>query len=111
MENNIEKGKEQIPTKEEVLEIIIKRAESPEKVTTLREISDDQGLKLLDLRIEEKEPGATAEYLYCRKGVMPNGIETKYTSIVVSYFQDGQEIGGSEIAFYNSENGSWEEVK
>jgi hypothetical protein len=42
---------------------------------------------------------------------MPNGVETKFTSIVVSYFQDGQEIGGSEIAFYNTKTRSWEEVK
>jgi hypothetical protein len=108
MPNQFEKGPERIPNKEEVLEIINRRVESPEKFETLRELHDEQGLTLLDLRIEGKEAGETSEYLYTRKGLLPNGVPTAETSIEVSYYQDGQPIGGDRIAIFNYEKNDWE---
>jgi len=109
MENKFERGPEKIPTKEEVMEIITKGIESVERFVTLREISDDQGLTLLDLRIEGKKPGETLEYLYTRAGILPNGVPTSETSIEVSYYQDGEIRGGDRVAIYNSATGQWEQ--
>lgn len=109
MENQFEKGPERIPTKEEVMEIITRRVESVEKFETLREINDEQGLKLLDLRFEGKEPGETMEFLYTRAGVLPNGVPTAQTSIEVSYYQEGDCIGGDRIAVLNPDTGVWED--
>ena len=112
MENKIiEKGPEKIPTKKEVIDVIVRRVESPEKFVTLREISDEEGITLLDLRIEGKEPGETIEYLYTRAGLLPNGKTTSQTSIEVSYYQDGNIVGGDRVAIYNSKTEQWEEVK
>jgi hypothetical protein len=108
MENQFESGQEKIPTKEEVMEIINKQVESPEKFTTLREISDEKGISLLDLRIEGKNSGEIIEYLYTRAGTLPNGVPTAQTSIEVSYYQDGNIIGGERIAIYNSERAEWD---
>ena len=111
MEHQIEKGPERIPTKEEVMEIITRCVEYPEKLTTLREISDEKGSALLDLRIEGKESGETSEYLYTRAGRLPNGAMTLQTSIDVSYYQDGEIVSGDRISIYNSQTGQWEAVK
>ncbi len=108
MENQIERGPERIPTKEEVMELISRGVESPERFQTLREIYDEQGLKLLDLRIEGKEQGETIEFLYTRKGMLPNNVPTGSTSIEVSYYQDGNFTGAKQVAIFNYENGEWE---
>jgi hypothetical protein len=108
MQNPFEKGQEHVPTKNEVMNIINEQLiKSPEKFTTLREINDENGLRLLDLRIEGENPGETSEFLYTRKGMLPNNVETSETSIEVSYYQDGEIIGGDRIAIYNSETGEW----
>ena len=107
MENQIEKGPERIPTKKEVMEIIARYVESPEKLVTLREISDMNGLTLLDLRIEGKEQGETIEYLYTKAGTLPNGVMTRETSIEVSYYQDGKVVSGERVAIYNPAIGQW----
>ncbi|MDQ3014609.1 MAG: hypothetical protein M3Q73_01965 [bacterium] len=108
MEKSFEKGPERIPSKAEVMEVIAKRVESVEKQETLREINDEQGLKLLDLRFEGKEPGETVEFLYTRAGVLPNGVPTALTSIEVSYYQDGDCVGGDRIAVLDPTTGVWE---
>ena len=111
IENQIEKGPEHIPTKYEVSEIIARRAETSENFTTLREFHDEKGLTLLDLRIEGKNPGEISEYLYTRKGMLPNNVETFQTSIEVSYYENGEIVGGDRVAIFNYETGEWEEVK
>ena len=83
MENPAEKSPERIPTKAEVMEIIVRHVESTKEFVTLREIHDEKGLCLLDLRIEATKPGETHEYLYTRAGVLPNGSTTLQTSIEV----------------------------
>jgi hypothetical protein len=107
MKNPFEKGPETIPTKEEVMEIILRNAEHPEKIKTLRELHDDIGLTLLDLRVEGEKSGETTEYLYTKKGLLPNGIMTHETSIEVSYYQDGKIVGGDRVAIYDEETGEW----
>lgn len=53
MENSIEKGPEMIPTKEEVMEII---SRFEKNTAFVRELSDEQGLYLLEVQVEGKEP-------------------------------------------------------
>ena len=69
MENDIEKGPERIPTREEVLDII-RRFEANAKVS--RELLDEKGLYLLEAQIEGPELGETVQYEYMRKGRFPN---------------------------------------
>lgn len=108
MENYFEKGPEKIPTKSEVLEIIGRNIELKENFEILREFSDEQGLTLLDLRVEGKEAGETLEFLYTRAGILPNGVPTHETSIEVSYYQDGNIVGGDRVAVYNEAAKEWE---
>jgi len=108
MENSIEKGPERIPIKEEVMEVISRF----EKATTfVRELSDEQGLYLLEVQAEGKEPGEVTQYRYQRKGTFPNHNESLETVIQVVYYQDEIPVGGTNIAEYKSETGQWEEVK
>ena len=65
MENNnyIERGNERIPKREEILDIIGRHAE---KISVGRELFDEKGLYLLEIKVEGEE---TAEYQYMRKGI------------------------------------------
>jgi hypothetical protein len=110
MQNPFERPPEHIPTKAEIIGIISLCVESQEKFTPLRELYDEQGLRLLDLRIKGENPGETSEFLYTRKGILPNGVETKQTSIEVSNYQDGEITGGDRVAIFNYEIGEWEKV-
>lgn len=109
MGNTFERGPERIPTKEEVMGIILRCVEFPEKLTFLRELNDTEGLRLLDIRTEGKKPGETIEYLYTRKGLLPNGVPTAETSIEVSYYQDGDIFFGERVAIYNAQTNEWNE--
>jgi hypothetical protein len=104
MENLIEKGPERILSKEEVLEVIARYGENAELV---RELSDEQGLYLLEAKIEGKEPGEVIQYEYMRKGRFPNHNEASETALHVVYYQDEIPVGGDKVAVYNSETGEW----
>ncbi len=110
MKNQFEYGPEHTPTREEIMAIITRFVESPEKLAIIRELSDQEGVTLLDMRIEGEKPGETTEYLYQRKGIMPNGVMTSWTSIEVSYYEDGQIVNGKRIAVYNYENSEWNDA-
>lgn len=105
MNKNPQEGKpEQIPTKEEVLEVISRFVEN---ATFVRELSDEQGLYLLEVKADGKKPGEVAEYLYIRKGIHPNRNETAETTIYVTQYEDGMPIAGETLAGHNSETGEW----
>ena len=108
MENFIEKGHERILTKEEVMEVIVRYAEN---TTFVRELSDEQGLYLLEVKIEGKKQGDSIQYQYMRKGIFPNHNEALETALHVVYYQDEMPVGGDKIAVYKTETGEWEEVK
>lgn len=108
MENPIEKGPERILTKEEVMEVIARYAEN---TTFVRELSDEQGLYLLEVKIEGKKSGEIIQYEYMRKGRFPNHNEASETAVCVVYYKDEVPMGGDKIAVYNPETGEWEEVK
>jgi len=108
MENKFEKGPEKILTKEEVLEIISRFAEN---IIPVRELSDEQGLYLLEVSVPSEKVGEVTQYEYMRKGKFPNNNESLLTVIHVVYYENGIPVGGNDIANYNSETGEWEEVK
>lgn len=102
-ENLIERIRERIFTKGEVMEIISRFVENP---TLTRELSDNDGLYLLEAEVPGKEPGETIEYQYMRKGRFGKNQSTE-TSLYVAYYQDGMPIGGEKVAFYDSELNQW----
>jgi hypothetical protein len=108
MKNSFEKSPERIPTKDEVMEVISRFAENS---IVVRELSDEQGLYLLEVKVEGKEPGETTQYEYIRKGRYPDGNMSAATVIHIVYYQNGMPIGGHNVADYNHETGEWIEVK
>ena len=74
-----------------------------------RELSDEQGLYLLEVRTEGREKGEIAEYQYMRKGRYPNNNASIDTSIYLSYFDGETPVpGGSKVATFRPETGNWE---
>jgi hypothetical protein len=108
MESFIEKGPERIPNKEEVMEVIGRHAEG---ASIVRELSDEQGLYLLEAKVESKEPGETIQYEYMRKGEFADGNKSASSVIHIVYYMDGIPAGGHSVAEYNPVAGEWEEVK
>jgi len=100
-----ERGPERIPTKEEVMEIIGRFAEG---APVTREISDEQGLVLLEVDVKGEGPGEVTQYAYLRVGEYPSH-KIKDTTIYVLHYQDGIPVGGHNIFVLKS--GEWEDVK
>jgi hypothetical protein len=103
-ENQIEKNNEKIPTEKEVLEVI---SHFVENSTFVRKLSDNQGLYLLEVKIEGEKLGEFIEYQYIRKGKFPNRNESLATTIFVTYYEDEMPISGYNIANYKSESDEW----
>ena len=105
--NSFEKGPEQILTKEKVLDAISRFAEHP---TFVRELSDNQGIYLLEVKVENKETNESVQYLYMRKGAHTNKNEASETAIHAVYYDGDVPVGGDKIAVYNYETEDWETV-
>lgn len=104
MENPFENKPAEILTKEKILSRI------PERAHLVRELSDEQGLYLLEVEVKGEKPGETIQFEYMRKGRYPNKNEASESAIHAVYYQDGQPISGAKIAVYNYETGEWEKV-
>lgn len=104
MENPIEKGPERILSKEEVMEVISRYAENAEMV---RELSDEQGLYLLEVKVPGEKEGETTQYEYMRKGRFPNHNEASETALHKVYYDGEMPVGGDKVAIYNPETGEW----
>jgi hypothetical protein len=108
MENQIERGPERILNKEEVLEAISRFVEN---ATLVRELSDEHGLYLLEVKIPGENPGETTQYEYMRKGRFPNHNEASETAIHVVYYDGDMPVGGDKVAVYKPETNKWEDVR
>jgi hypothetical protein len=104
MENFIEKGPEQILSKEEVLEAISRYAENAEIV---RELSDENGLYLLEAKILGEKPGEITQFEYMRKGTFPNHNESVETAIHKVFYENEIPVGGESVAVFKPETGEW----
>jgi hypothetical protein len=108
MESPIEKGPERILSKAEVFEAISRFAENAKLV---RELYDEQGLYLLEVKIEGGAPGETAQYEYIRKGAYPDGNQSSGTVIHVVYYENEVPVGGYNVADFNYDTGSWDMIQ
>ncbi|OHA17826.1 MAG: hypothetical protein A2836_03160 [Candidatus Taylorbacteria bacterium RIFCSPHIGHO2_01_FULL_45_63] len=95
-------------SKEEVMEAISRFAEN---ATLVRELSDEQGLYLLEAKVEGENSGETTQYEYMRKGRFPNHNEASETAIYKVYYENEIPVGGDKVAVYKSETGEWEDVR
>ena len=102
-ENKFEKSQERNPTKSEVLEVISRFTEN---TVLVRELSDRQGLYLLETK-KDGDEGEYAEYLYLRKGKFPNGQEAEVTTITIAHCKDGIPFTGGTLADYDSQKNEW----
>ncbi len=107
-QNFFEKRGDRIFTKEEVLATIGRFTEGKE---ITREESDEHGLAVLEVTVEEGE-GKTTEYQYTRKGrALGGGAIEGVTSVNVYSYEDGMPTGTEVVSTYNEETGEWEDVK
>ena len=102
---NIEQAPERIPSKEEVLEIMYRKAEG---LTIERELSDENGVYLLETRTPEKN-GEYTQYVYMRKGQFQNTNGSEATVIYSVEYMNGEPCGGSTVA--NCAEGAWQEIE
>lgn len=100
--NNFEKGLESIPTPEDIrliFEKILKGAE----YETLRQLEDEQGLYLWEIRVSEES--GYAEYSYMRKGRYKEG-QASDNAIYVAFFNEKNiPVDGYDVAKYI--DGEW----
>jgi len=111
MENNIEKGPEGFLTKEEVLKVLsrwvsLEADAETEPAKIRRELSDEQGLYLLELEEEGEQPGETVEHMYMRKGEHGKNATGK-TIISVTSYKDGMPTGGYTLATFDEASRIW----
>ncbi len=107
MKNPFEKSPERIPNGQDVMELIRTYAEN---ATLVRELSDEQGLYLLEAKVEGDKPGEVIQYEYMRKGRHPNQHHEAKTSICIMHYQGDRAVGGSTIAVYDSATGEWRKI-
>ena len=105
---SFETNSERVPTKTEVVEVMAGFAEGGVEV---RELSDEQGLYLLEIEKPGEKKGEVNLYTYMRKGDFSNSIATTETHINVVYMEDNYPVGGNTVARYIPESGEWEKVK
>ena len=93
--DHFEKNRDHTPTPEEVHAVF--REMVGGEYSQGRILGDDRGLYLLEITIPGDGPGETTEYAYMRQGHYKEGGIT-VTEIHVTYYKDGQAIGGTSAA-------------
>ncbi|HEY4498861.1 MAG TPA: hypothetical protein VJH94_02235 [Candidatus Paceibacterota bacterium] len=96
-----------ILTREEVLEAIGQHIEG---YAIERELSDAEGVYLLEARVAGEKPGEVTEYRYQRKGEFGRN-QSAQTAIHVAYYEDDVPVGGTTVANYNEKTGIWEKAE
>lgn len=98
----VEKSPERFPTKESIISLIKRRSEG--ELSIRREFADEQGVYLLEIRVEGKDRRFTDYYFNRRRASGAHGdknVALKCTIDVVA-----PEI--NHIATYNGDTGEWE---
>ena len=101
------KESKSVLSREEVLEAIGQHVEG---YAIERELSDVEGIYLLEARVSGEKPGEVTEYRYQRKGEFGRN-QSLQTAIHVAHYEDDIPVGGTTISNYNEESGAWEPVK
>jgi hypothetical protein len=108
MNNPFETHTERILTKEEVVEIISNWTNGAETVPEFtREIVDESGLRIYEVRVNGDKPGEYCEYLFQRKGGGPEGNVAKVSIVSLTFYVDDFPVSGHNIAEFNDESGEW----
>lgn len=102
--NQFEQKQERIPTREEVLDLIRRRAEG---CTVLVERSDERGMYYLEAKSPETKPGYYTVYVYLRKGTFPNGSFTPITRLMAEEYTHGSVDSGDDIAELDPATNEW----
>jgi len=89
-----EESPENILTREDILREMSRFVEG---VDISRELSDSQGIYLLEIVTPGEKPGETIEYQYFRKGKFSNHIQSSETCIYKVYFEDGIPVGSETL--------------
>ena len=108
MENKFERGFERIPTKEEILEIIGRHSEN---YIVERELSDEQGIYLLEVSVQDPKTGNRTEYCYVRKGRYAGNCEASETEIHAIFYDGDTPKSGVKISTFITESGQWKDEK
>jgi hypothetical protein len=112
MINPFETQLERIPTKDEVLEVVLRCTKGAEVVPEFtREKYDERGLYLHEVRVNGDKEGDYVEYLYLRKGEYPDGNATTATGVSIIYYEDGIPVGGKNLEEYNEQTDEWTKIQ
>jgi hypothetical protein len=101
--NKKEQGIEGIPSRENIIAQIQKYYEG---ATILRELSDEEGIYLLEANELGEKEGESTLYLYQRIGNFGKNAAAK-TVIEKIYFKNDIPYGGDIIAEYDEATGEW----
>ena len=88
------------------MEIITRQAR---EAVVVRELSDENGLYLLESKIAGEKEGETVQYEYIRKGRFPDGNQSSGSVIHIVFYVGEVPVGGHDVANFNSETGEWVE--
>ncbi len=95
---------EKIPSRENILVEIRKRCEG---ATVVRELSDHDGIYLLEAREQGDKPGEFTDYIYQRRGSFPNKNAATTTVLERVFFENDIPCGGDVLAEHDDATGEW----
>ena len=90
-------------TREEILSEITHHCKN---FTVKRELSNEDGIYLLEVEEKGHAPGDDVEYIYQREGVFPNKNESS-TLIHVIYSKGGVPVSGYNVSEYDPKTREW----
>ena len=93
---------EYVPTPEDI-RLVFKELLKGEKYETVRQLEDEQGLYLWDIKIPQED--GHIEYSYMRKGHYPEGQASDIAIYITFFNKEGIPISGYSIAKYTE--GEW----
>lgn len=92
--NTFEKGPEQVPTKELIMEKIAENMGGL-KFEVTRELEDEQGVYFLEIMTEADSTGHKREYTFSRKSLKTGAVLPP--AIYVAFYDDEMPVGGEDV--------------
>jgi hypothetical protein len=111
MSEGRERQHEEIPTREMILAEVKRHAEN---ANVTRELSDAEGIFLLETEVKGEQPNETVRYEYQRKGKflknknLTEDIFSPETSIRKTEYADGEAVMSAVIVVYNPALRQWQ---
>ena len=76
-----------------------------------RELSDEQGIYLLEAIVQDPKTGDKTEFGYVRKGRYPGNCEASETEIHAIFYDGDMPKSGAKISTFIAQSGQWEDVE